>query len=88
MSKHDPLCLLAGMDRINDAGMCDCDVIKNAVGRERARLVQKARADARKLMEAARSAGTHEAWDTAASLRIKAIALRDYAATVEEAGDV
>lgn len=87
MAKHDPLCLLAGMERNNDAGMCDCDVIKSAVGRERARIVEKARIDARNLMEAARNAGRYEAWETAAALRLKATALRDHALLVEEAGD-
>jgi hypothetical protein len=76
------------MDRVNDAGMCDCDVIKSAVDRERARIVEKARTDARNIMEAARSAARYEAWETAATLRIKATALRDHAFLVEEAAEL
>lgn len=33
---HHDLCLLAGMSKSIDAGMCDCDLIERAVDRERA----------------------------------------------------
>lgn len=84
MTKHDPMCRMAtGASEV----FCDCSLIWRVESRERARIVEKARADARNAMEAARNAASHEAWATAAGFRVQANTLREFAVTIQEAGE-